>query len=103
VKLTRYQEAVDVRSDLLKDNMNTGLEKAVFWTEYVLKHGGKDLRPSINDLYWWQSNLLDVILVISLPMTLALYLSVTCCRKICCSKRPTEEKKGSTTKSKKTN
>ena len=35
-----YGETAVTLGELLKDDIQTPLERAVFWTEYVLRHGG---------------------------------------------------------------
>jgi len=40
------------------------MEKAVFWTEYVLRHGGTPIRSASAELPLYQYLLLDVIAVL---------------------------------------
>lgn len=45
----------------------TGLEKAVWWSEYVIRHGGtRHLRSPTADISWFEYLLLDVVAVLSL-------------------------------------
>lgn len=49
-------------ASLITDQPMTGLERAVWWTEYVIRHGGaQHLRNPALDLPWYQYFLLDVI------------------------------------------
>ncbi|XP_044755334.1 UDP-glycosyltransferase UGT5-like isoform X4 [Coccinella septempunctata] len=55
------QRSVEI-ADLLTDVEMTGLEKVVWWTEYVIRNkGAKLLRNPIRDLPFYQYYLLDVI------------------------------------------
>ncbi len=47
--------------NILEDQPMKPLERAVWWTEYVLRQRDtKHLRPSGFDQWWWQRRLLDV-------------------------------------------
>ncbi|KAK7079985.1 hypothetical protein SK128_025299 [Halocaridina rubra] len=60
---TRYIENVNKASKLMRDEPLTAKEKAVFWTEYVIKHGGAThLRSPAADLTWAEYFLLDALL-----------------------------------------
>lgn len=63
-----------------KDQPQTALDRAVFWTEYVIRHNGAPhLRSAAADLYWYQYLLLDVLLVLAtgaLLVTTVVYLIV---------------------------
>ncbi|KAF5300463.1 hypothetical protein FQA39_LY02262 [Lamprigera yunnana] len=57
----RYHEKVKEIANILKDQMHTGLELAIWWTEYVLRHKGTThFRNPALDLPWYQNYLLDV-------------------------------------------
>lgn len=62
----------------MKDQPQDGLEKAIWWIEYVIRHkGAKHLRSTAVDLPWWQYLMLDVlgfILVIILTIIFSLYV-----------------------------
>jgi len=48
-------------SALSKDEPERSLNRAVWWTEYVIRHNGaKHLRSAALDLAWYQYFLLDV-------------------------------------------
>jgi glucuronosyltransferase len=52
-------------SAVLNDQPQTPLERAVYWTEYVIRHkGARHLRSAAVDLSWYQYLLLDVMLVL---------------------------------------
>jgi len=60
------------------------MDKAIFWTEYVLRHkGAKHLKSAGADLKWFQLHLLDVYAVLFAPILLLLWL----CKKCCCGRR----------------
>jgi len=48
-------------SAISKDEPQSSLNRAVWWTEYVIRHNGaKHLRSAAIDLAWYQYLLLDV-------------------------------------------
>lgn len=53
-------------SEIFRDRPMSPRETVVFWTEYVLRHGGGHLRPASTQLYWYQLALLDVMSVMLL-------------------------------------
>ncbi|XP_069693600.1 UDP-glycosyltransferase UGT5-like isoform X1 [Periplaneta americana] len=62
-------------SAIFKDQINSPLDRAVFWTEYVIRHkGAPHLRSAAQDLYWYQYLLLDVILVLSAGILLVVFV-----------------------------
>ncbi|KAJ9581435.1 hypothetical protein L9F63_023367, partial [Diploptera punctata] len=60
-----YRVNMKKLSAIYKDHPISALDSAIFWTEYVIKHGGAaHLRPASTDLYWYQFLLFDVILAL---------------------------------------
>lgn len=58
----RYRIKVKELAELARDQPMTGLERAIWWTEYVIRHkGARHLRSPALDLPWYQFYLLDVI------------------------------------------
>lgn len=52
---------------LLHDQHRTSLERAIYWTEYVIKHGGaRHLRSPSANIPWTQHYELDVVLFLLL-------------------------------------
>lgn len=58
----RYRQRIKEIAKITSDVPMTGLEKAVWWTEYVIRHkGARHLRSPAIDMPWYQYLLLDVI------------------------------------------
>ncbi|KAL1461767.1 hypothetical protein WDU94_013639 [Cyamophila willieti] len=58
----RYKERAKSRSRLMRDYHISPLDTAVYWTEYILRHGGAShLTPASKQLNWFQYYLLDVL------------------------------------------
>ncbi|KAF5302524.1 hypothetical protein FQR65_LT00896 [Abscondita terminalis] len=58
----KYKATIKKLAELALDQPMTGLEKAIWWTEYVLRHNGtKHLRSPMLDIPFYQYYLLDVI------------------------------------------
>ncbi|KAL3268336.1 hypothetical protein HHI36_007453 [Cryptolaemus montrouzieri] len=57
-----YKKNIDKLSAISKDQPMRGVEKAVWWTEYVLRHGGTEhLRSPSADIPLYQYFFLDII------------------------------------------
>ena len=56
-----YRESAQKVSRMYHDKPMTCHEKAVFWVEYVLQHGGRHLWPASTKLHFLQYFLIDVI------------------------------------------
>lgn len=60
---------------LLDDQPMTGLEKAMWWIDYVIRHkGASHLRSPAIDLPWYKYFLLDVITAISFFLIVIIYI-----------------------------
>lgn len=60
---------------LLVDEEKTGLEKAIWWTEYVIRNkGAPQLRSPAVETSWFEFFMTDVIAFLICILTLALYL-----------------------------
>ncbi|XP_063221504.1 UDP-glycosyltransferase UGT5-like [Bacillus rossius redtenbacheri] len=58
-----YQENMDRLHAIVNDQQTTPMERAVWWTEYVLRHkGAQHLRTAAVDMPWYSYLLLDVAL-----------------------------------------
>ncbi|KAJ8680731.1 hypothetical protein QAD02_016518 [Eretmocerus hayati] len=69
-----YKQNADEASKNFLDRPMAPIDTAVFWIEYVARHGKKCLRSPIVDMPWWQANLMDVYTVILIVPLIALYL-----------------------------
>ncbi|KAJ8944126.1 hypothetical protein NQ318_013309 [Aromia moschata] len=59
---SKYRETAKELSEILKDEEMSGLQKAVWWTEYVLRHkGASHWRSPTVGMPFWKFYLLDVI------------------------------------------
>ncbi|KAK5640108.1 hypothetical protein RI129_010919 [Pyrocoelia pectoralis] len=65
IQLPRYRNKVRELASLAQDQPMTGLERAVWWSEYVIRHkGAGHLRSPLLDIPWYQYLLLDVLAVL---------------------------------------
>ncbi|KAJ4431911.1 hypothetical protein ANN_20517 [Periplaneta americana] len=70
-------------SKLVKDQPDDPLDRAVFWTEYVIRHkGAEHLRPASTDLYWHQYLLLDVLMVLTVGLLMVVMLTYLTVKRI---------------------
>ncbi|KAB0790971.1 hypothetical protein PPYR_02771 [Photinus pyralis] len=75
----RYKTEMKKLAKLADDQPMTGLEKAVWWSEYVIRHkGAQHLRGPLMNAPWYQYYLIDVMGVLILTLLLiALFNYVT--------------------------
>nr|XP_023028450.1 UDP-glucuronosyltransferase 2B9-like [Leptinotarsa decemlineata] len=82
-----YKKNVVGLSKLMKDVEKTGLERAVWWTEYCIRtKGAQHFRSGVGEVPSYQMYLLDVILIVVIACiitTLILVMSVVLCYRIC--------------------
>ncbi|KAB0792446.1 hypothetical protein PPYR_14405 [Photinus pyralis] len=70
---SKYRNRVKELANLALDQPMTGLERAVWWTEYVIRHkGARHLKSPLSDVPWHQYLLLDVIAVLLVSLVLIL-------------------------------
>lgn len=61
----KYKTEVKKRQILIKDQHETPLERAVYWTEYVIRHrGAYHLQSPAKDLNYFQYHMIDVIFIV---------------------------------------
>ncbi|XP_063235517.1 UDP-glucosyltransferase 2 [Bacillus rossius redtenbacheri] len=73
VRDPRYRQSARHRSRLLRDQKETPLERAIYWTEYVLRHrGAPHLQSPAKDLGVLQYYLVDVAVLYALLLAAAL-------------------------------
>ncbi|XP_076274571.1 UDP-glycosyltransferase family 50 member B3 isoform X2 [Rhynchophorus ferrugineus] len=77
IRDTRYRTQVKHRQKLLTDQPDTPLDKAIFWTEYVMRHrGAPHLQSPSRNLNFLQYYSIDVLLFMLL-VVLSLYSIVS--------------------------
>lgn len=86
----RYTENIKKRSSIIQDQPDKPLDRAVFWIEHVLKHGGDHLRSGVVDLSLAQYLLLDVISVIAGVLVIVVMAIYMTCRFMCCRRKTKE-------------
>ncbi|XP_057374691.1 UDP-glycosyltransferase UGT4-like [Daphnia carinata] len=84
-----FSDAAVRLSGLLRDQMETPLERAAFWTEYVIRHNGSvdHLRLGSRELAPYQRSLIDVYLLLILVGITPLVLVLLCFRNCSCSSK----------------
>ncbi|XP_066301023.1 UDP-glucuronosyltransferase 2C1-like [Branchiostoma lanceolatum] len=80
----RYKEKAKFISTIRQDHPQPPMERAVWWIEHVIKHGGlPHLRSRATELPLYQYYLLDVIALIVAVVTTVLLLCCKCCSFAC--------------------
>ncbi|XP_076393332.1 UDP-glucosyltransferase 2 isoform X3 [Megachile rotundata] len=69
----KYRNAAKKLSERFLDRPLNASETAVYWVEYIAKHGADALRSPAVDLAWWQRELLDVYAFLLVALLISLY------------------------------
>lgn len=89
-----FKNAAQRLSNLFRDQTNSPLERAIYWTEYLLRHKGVDhLKLGSLDLAPYQRTLVDVYIVLALSTLIPLILFYFCARKCCRRRNVSPERK----------
>uniref|UniRef100_A0A673ZAD1 glucuronosyltransferase n=1 Tax=Salmo trutta TaxID=8032 RepID=A0A673ZAD1_SALTR len=92
-----YKEKMLKLSAVHKDRPIEPLDLAVFWSEFVMRHGGAEhLRPAAHDLNWIQYHSLDVFTLLLTIVLIVVMVTVKCCKvcfRKCCGTKLTMKKK----------
>uniref|UniRef100_H0XXQ7 UDP-glucuronosyltransferase n=1 Tax=Otolemur garnettii TaxID=30611 RepID=H0XXQ7_OTOGA len=81
-----YKENAMKLSEIHHDQPVKPLDRAVFWIEFVMRHGGaQHLRAAVHDLSWAQYHSLDVIGFLLAFMAAVMLILTKCCL-FCCRK-----------------
>lgn len=71
----RYRENAKKMSAIFRDRMEKPLDKAVFWTEYAVRHkGAPHLSLLARSMPWYKKAQLDVYLFLSLIVLHILFI-----------------------------
>ncbi|KAK9885996.1 hypothetical protein WA026_014782 [Henosepilachna vigintioctopunctata] len=88
---TKYKKGVTEMADLFTDVEMTGLEKVVWWTEYVIRNkGAKHLKIPVTKIPFYQRYCLDVILAVIMMICTSFFCikkSFSVIRRICFNKK----------------
>jgi glucuronosyltransferase len=69
-----FRQSIEKIGRIFRDSPIKPVDKAIFWVEYVARHGKDTLRSPIVDMPWWQRSLLDVYCFITLIILIALFV-----------------------------
>ncbi|KYB26371.1 Ecdysteroid UDP-glucosyltransferase-like Protein [Tribolium castaneum] len=79
IKNEKYREKARQLKDLFSDQPMTGLEKSIWWIEYVIRYNGaRHLRSSAADMSLIEYFLLDVLALFLIGFTVSVYLFYLC-------------------------
>lgn len=71
----RYAKNSKKLSAIFRDATDKPLDRAIFWTEYAIRHkGAPHLRMSSRNLTWYQNLMLDVLAIIFAALFAALFI-----------------------------
>ncbi|XP_032821755.2 UDP-glucuronosyltransferase 1A5-like [Petromyzon marinus] len=85
-----YKEKASLLSRLHHDHPQKPMDRAVFWVEFVMRHGAEHLRVAAHHLTWYQEAGFDVaaflLAAIVLVTSVFIALITICCRWLCRAK-----------------
>jgi glucuronosyltransferase len=89
----RYKDSALHHSTLIRDQQVSGLDRAFYWTEYVIRHDGAlHLRSAADHLNFFQYFLLDIAAAVVAIATLVLYVIYKLVRLTCCRSKSKQKK-----------
>ncbi|XP_044592520.1 UDP-glucosyltransferase 2-like isoform X3 [Cotesia glomerata] len=71
-----YRETMKKVSEKFKDGPMSPLDTAVYWIEYVIRHGKTALRSPAVNMYWWQVALVDVYVFLTITALVIVFVTV---------------------------
>lgn len=74
-----YAENIRKGSKIFRDRPQGPIERAVWWIEHVLRHGGKHLHSIALDMPWHEYLMLDILLVVVILPVIILTSLMSCC------------------------
>ncbi|KAF5285532.1 hypothetical protein FQA39_LY16597 [Lamprigera yunnana] len=81
----KYRENLKTLNKIIEDEPENGLDRAVFWTEYVIKNkGAQHLKSPLNNIPSYQYYLLDVIAVFIIVLVVVAVMIVYSVKLIIC-------------------
>jgi glucuronosyltransferase len=93
VNNTRYRDTSKRHSTLIKDQQVPAVDRAVYWTEYVIRHdGARHLRSVADQLNFFQYFLLDVLAAVAAVVTVVLYVIYKLVCLMCCRSKSKQKK-----------
>ncbi|XP_046401741.1 UDP-glycosyltransferase UGT5-like [Ischnura elegans] len=101
---TSYRNNMQRLKEVAMDQPEHPLKRAVFWTEYVIRHkGAKHIQPASRDLPWYQLYSVDVALALASIPILSLLIVFCFLRALCSGRKygieePTQKTKVKTKK-----
>ncbi|XP_014213915.1 UDP-glucuronosyltransferase 2B37-like [Copidosoma floridanum] len=70
-----FKKSAEKLRDSFRDAPMSPVNTAIYWVEYVARHGKDTLRSPIVHMPWWQASLLDVYAFIALMLLVVLYVA----------------------------
>ncbi|XP_076634846.1 UDP-glucosyltransferase 2 isoform X4 [Colletes latitarsis] len=77
---SKYRDTMQKISAKFLDRPLSATDTAVYWIEYIIRHGADALRSPAMDLTWWQVQLLDVCAFLLVVALLSVYLLIVAVR-----------------------
>ena len=90
----RYKQAISKASELFRIEFGVPMERAAFWLDHVMKHGGAHMRSAGQDIPYYQFLGLDIAMLFVLIFAVFFFMFVCCCRlsvKCLCRKKYKED------------
>ncbi|KAL7299929.1 hypothetical protein TKK_0007249 [Trichogramma kaykai] len=79
----KYQKNSQELAKRFLDRPMKPIDTAVYWIEYVVRHGKGSLRSPLSEMPWWQSSLLDIYSFLALALIIVLFILTRIVKIIC--------------------
>nr|XP_972090.2 PREDICTED: UDP-glucuronosyltransferase 2B10-like [Tribolium castaneum] len=93
----KYRENIKQRSKLMQDQPLKPIDSAIYWIEHVIRHkGAPHLKSAGLDLKWYQREMIDIFLFLTLVTVVLFVIFYLIIKKIlglCCGKKPVKVSK----------
>ena len=75
----KYHDNIHQASKIFRNAQMTPQERATWWIEHVLQHGGAHLRAHALDMPWYQFLMLDIFLFVLVTLLVAFFVVCKVC------------------------
>ena len=79
-----YHDNINKASRIFRAAQMTPQEKATWWIEHVIQHGGEHLRAHALNMPWYQYLMFDILLFILVNILIAIFVVCKMCS-LCCN------------------
>ena len=80
ISVYRYRNSALRQSAIFRDRPMAPADRAAFWVEHVIRHGGDYMQSPANEIAWYQYHMLDVLAFVAGVFLAVLIIACYTCR-----------------------